>query len=266
MKQFLFIAFCFIVPMLVKAQQRDTMYVTNGKMAFHDASTKKGKAYIEIDGEVFTGKLSSININDIQELSFIKPADAKTLYGNKGVNGAYLIKTKKGMAAAMQPPADLPLDDNKGPYNHSFAQPKTDVNDTVSYVVDGEPSTGEKVKALNPDDIFSVNVLKDASADPSLNHVNKGVVMVITKANVVKAYKQKFSRLSKEYKAYLDAHQNDDSGIAYKYENGSLHAKSHQEIDFLYQFKIEDIKKAVFTETHKKGSATVSPTLLIIAK
>lgn len=267
MKQFLFIVFCFITPLLVIAQQRDTMYVINKKLVFRDAATAEGKAYIEVDGIVFTGKLSSIKPDDIQELSVLKPADAKALYGAKGLNGAYLIKTKKGLDAVSLPPANLPLNDNNGAYDHSFAPSQTTSKDSLLYLVDGEVSTEKTVKALNPEDIFSVNVLKKGTvAEASLNHLNNDVIAVLTKNGAIKSYQYKFSQFSKEYKAYLEAHQGSDIDVFYKFESAGLYARSHEQIDFLYQIKKENIVAVTFVPPHKNKKDNVQPMLLILIK
>ena len=49
-----------------------------------------------VDGVPFDGDLSSINSNDIENLTVLKDAASTALYGARGANGIILITTKKG--------------------------------------------------------------------------------------------------------------------------------------------------------------------------
>ena len=51
-----------------------------------------------VDGIPFDGNLSSINPNDIENLSVLKDASAAALYGARAANGVIMITTKKGNA------------------------------------------------------------------------------------------------------------------------------------------------------------------------
>ncbi|GHB86716.1 SusC/RagA family TonB-linked outer membrane protein [Persicitalea jodogahamensis] len=51
---------------------------------------------IVLDGVIYSGSLSDVNINDIQNLEVLKDASASAIYGARGANGVILITTKKG--------------------------------------------------------------------------------------------------------------------------------------------------------------------------
>ena len=51
---------------------------------------------IVLDGVPYDGDLSSINPNDIENISVLKDAASAALYGARGANGVMLITTKKG--------------------------------------------------------------------------------------------------------------------------------------------------------------------------
>jgi TonB-linked SusC/RagA family outer membrane protein len=51
---------------------------------------------IVLDGIVFSGSLTEINMNDIKSLEVLKDASSSAIYGARGANGVILITTKKG--------------------------------------------------------------------------------------------------------------------------------------------------------------------------
>ncbi len=51
---------------------------------------------IVLDGIVFSGSLTEINVNDIANLEVLKDASSSAIYGARGANGVILITTKKG--------------------------------------------------------------------------------------------------------------------------------------------------------------------------
>ncbi len=51
---------------------------------------------IVLDGIIFGGSLTEINVNDIQSLEVLKDASSSAIYGARGANGVILITTKKG--------------------------------------------------------------------------------------------------------------------------------------------------------------------------
>lgn len=51
---------------------------------------------IVLDGVIFSGSLSEININDISNIEVLKDASSTAIYGSRGANGVILLTTKKG--------------------------------------------------------------------------------------------------------------------------------------------------------------------------
>mgnify|MGYP003669751314 CR=1 FL=1 len=51
---------------------------------------------IVLDGVIFSGSLSDVNVNDIQNIEVLKDASSAAIYGARGANGVILITTKRG--------------------------------------------------------------------------------------------------------------------------------------------------------------------------
>lgn len=51
---------------------------------------------IVIDGIIYNGSLSDININDVETIDVLKDASAAAVYGSRSANGVMLVTTKKG--------------------------------------------------------------------------------------------------------------------------------------------------------------------------
>jgi hypothetical protein len=256
---------CFFISIAAIAQQRDSMYVSKGKLIIRDATTENGKAYIEVDGKIFTGKLSGIKSDDINDFSVLKISDAMALYGTKGMNGAYLITTKAGRIAAMQPSTNKPLD-NINSNNGAFTGNQTMVSDSAMYLIDGKLSTKKEVNNLHPEDILSIDVLKkDTVADPSLNQIKGDIIAVLTKISAIKSYQNKFGQFSKDYKDFLKGNNNNDNMIVYlNKETGDIYSSTNKDgIKALYRLSADSIKKVDFNKGHEVMSGNYPPTVII---
>ncbi len=51
---------------------------------------------IVLDGVIYNGSISTININDVATIDILKDASAAAVYGSRSANGVLLITTKKG--------------------------------------------------------------------------------------------------------------------------------------------------------------------------
>jgi len=51
---------------------------------------------IVLDGVIYYGSISDINVNDVQSIDMLKDASAASVYGSRSANGVILITTKKG--------------------------------------------------------------------------------------------------------------------------------------------------------------------------
>jgi TonB-linked outer membrane protein, SusC/RagA family len=55
-----------------------------------------GTPLIVVDGIIYNGTLSSINMNDVENIDILKDASAAAVYGSRSANGVVLITTKAG--------------------------------------------------------------------------------------------------------------------------------------------------------------------------
>jgi hypothetical protein len=123
------------------------------------------------------------------------------------------------------------------------------INKDTLYVIDGEPSQN-KLKDIDPKDIFSVTILKNDSKDPSMGPSNKVVVVIVSKQSAIKMYQKKFSAFSKEYKAYFDNPQNNDTHFLYVL-NGVMIVNAPSvvgNIKILYDIPVKKIKEVIFKD------------------
>ena len=51
---------------------------------------------IVLDGIIYNGSISDINVNDVESIDILKDASAAAVYGSRSANGVMLITTKKG--------------------------------------------------------------------------------------------------------------------------------------------------------------------------
>ena len=51
---------------------------------------------IVLDGIIYNGSITDININDVESVDILKDASAAAVYGSRSANGVMLITTKKG--------------------------------------------------------------------------------------------------------------------------------------------------------------------------
>jgi TonB-dependent SusC/RagA subfamily outer membrane receptor len=98
-------------------------------------------------------------------------------------------------------------------------------------IVDSVKMKKFELAQMNPDDIESITVLKDAASTVQygLDGVN-GVILITTKKFADKAYRDKIGELSNDYKTYLTEHHNNDQQIIYmingvKYSGGNRLSK-----------------------------------------
>ncbi len=121
-----------------------------------------------IDGKESTLlKLNSMSTDKIESMNVFKDEAATRKYGDKGKNGVIEVKTKEFDFGS--PNLDIiKLDTNNG-------------TDPI-YFIDGKESSKEKLKAINPNDIESINVLKGESAEALYGEKGKnGAIQITTK-------------------------------------------------------------------------------------
>lgn len=256
----IFTAIFLLASLNALGQYRDSMYVSGGKLIFRDATTAAGKAYIEVDGSVFTGKLSSIKPDDIEEFSVIKISDAQQIYGAKGQNGAYLIKTKAGqkVANSMLPPASVPLDTAKNrKYNHALNYSEPDNSDSSTYVVDGEPLTRREAEKINPENILSIDILKTSKESVSEEQKGKNTMVVITKPFAVSCYQKRISNLSNDYRQYLKSHHNSDGKLLFLINGVQYPTSTDERIKKLYELFLDSATFQSFSLYYVTGAGKI---------
>jgi hypothetical protein len=231
---------------LAKAQKPDTLQNASIRKIY-DLIKIKGKPLIVIDGIIYSVKDKPFDTKDISALEVLHPPGSVNIYGMQAADGAILITT-----------ANLDKTNYSGEKSGS----------TV-WVLDGEISTENEIKKLNPKDIFSVDVLKKGKmVDPSLGDMKSDIVVVLTKAAAIKTYQNKLSQFSKEYAAFLEVNNYDDSGISYiNAANGELWRQSTKEgINLLYKLSVDDILKVKFSPRSENAAGWIPAILSITTK
>lgn len=92
-----------------------------------------------VDGEIFDGEINTINPNNIENITVLKDASAKTLYGSKGKDGVILITTK---TFAKKNPDAL----------------KTDVSKIINREISKERTHQDSVKTIKGGQINQINI------------------------------------------------------------------------------------------------------------
>lgn len=123
-------------------------------------STKKDLPLIILDGkEINQEDMDAIDPNSIEKVEVIKDEKATKLHGNKGKDGVILITSK-----------------------NDSSKYTVKLTGEALYKIDGKEVKKADVDKLNPDDIKSINVLKDESAIKKYGDKAKhGVVEITTK-------------------------------------------------------------------------------------
>ena len=142
---------------------------------------------VVIDG-VVGGDLSNVSPDDIASIDVLKDGSAAAIYGTRGTNGVILVTTKKAHAGenriefsayvAMQSVDKKPDVMSASEYRNTIRQYFPDK--ASSYDFGG--STGGDLSNVSPDDIASIDVLKDGSAAAIYGtRGTNGVILVTTK-------------------------------------------------------------------------------------
>ncbi|WP_159427055.1 SusC/RagA family TonB-linked outer membrane protein [Formosa haliotis] len=93
---------------------------------------------IVLDGVIFNGTLSEVNINDISNIEVLKDASSAAIYGARGANGVILLTTKKGDK------------DGKAQLNYSTYY-GTDIHYDLPNMMDAETFYRRKVERFGED-------------------------------------------------------------------------------------------------------------------
>jgi len=121
---------------------------------------------IVVDGKVKTkDEINDINPDHIESMSVYKGKKATDLFGEKAANGVIVIQTIGKSVNAIQ---------IKGEAGEN----------APLYILDGKPMKSKTLKTIDPEDIHSISVLKDASATAIYGEkASKGALIISTIEN-----------------------------------------------------------------------------------
>jgi len=126
-----------------------------------------------VDGVLVDNRqMAALSPNDIESITVLKGKEAVKLYGDEGANGVLLITTKKSKTPASGAmttgPVMIRLSDS------TAAKPL--------FYLDGVEISPEQMKAINPSDIESINVLRGEGAIGKYGEKGRnGVVLIQSK-------------------------------------------------------------------------------------
>ncbi len=162
----------------VSAFAQDTAKTTAKPVTVEgDVATHPAPLYV-IDGYKVTDHVfRQIKPDNIEKISVLKGTSATSLYGSEGANGVILVATKTGAKGTLE-----------------LLKKDSLANNTLRgalYIIDGVKSDKAMLKKLNPDEIESMSVLKDASATALYGSEGANGVILITTKTVLKKQKAK---------------------------------------------------------------------------
>ncbi len=134
---------------------------TLGLQQITDATSKFQNQPLIIlkDQELTHQEMQAIDPNSIANITVLKDENAIKTYGDKGKNGVIILRLKDSTAPDTQP---QPL-----------------------YIVDGEEISKDKMEAIRPETIESVDVLKDQAATTKYGAKGAhGVIIITTKKKI----------------------------------------------------------------------------------
>jgi len=146
---------------LIQAQEKKEK---NQKKESIRIEVKDGaKPDIYVDGKKFDFPMELLDVNKIASVNVVKGDKAIKEYNAK--HGVVLITTKKAS--------------NKV-YTFDYKEVKDKIDKIPMVIIDGEKSNRDILGKLSPDDIESIDIIKDEQAMKKYNAAN-GVVIVKTK-------------------------------------------------------------------------------------
>ena len=145
------------------------------------------KALVIVDGTIMPkGWKYTLDTKNIASVDILQGREATLLFGEKGADGVIAIVTKNHSVVQQIVVHDSDLvkvsnGDLKLPPNTIVHLHNPDAKDPL-YIIDGVPAPDNSLKDLNPNDIASIQVLKNQSAVPVYgDKARDGVVLITTK-------------------------------------------------------------------------------------
>lgn len=155
-----------------------------GSLKVRGTSDVVGNPLFVLDGEVISKKvLDAVAPERIESISVLKDKAATAIYGEKGENGVVLLTTKMGNAVTKTESsiqgkvAGFTVKKDSLSAKKAIKYPSN-----VLYVVDGVRIGSTAINDIDPNNIESIHILKDAAAKVKYGEEGKnGVIEVTTK-------------------------------------------------------------------------------------
>jgi TonB-dependent SusC/RagA subfamily outer membrane receptor len=138
---------------------------------------KNAPIYILDGAEITSAEMDKVDGNSIKELSVLKDAAAATLYGERAKNGVILITSKTAEEQKENSGTSI-INQKIG--EGGIVELKSHLKTVPMFYVNGNAITEAEMKALKPNDIESVNVLRGESAIKKYGDKGKDGVVEIT--------------------------------------------------------------------------------------
>ncbi|MFU1857583.1 TonB-dependent receptor plug domain-containing protein [Sphingobacterium sp. NGMCC 1.201703] len=175
-----------------------------GSMRLRGTSDIIGNPMFVLDGVVVSKKeLDAVAQERIESMTVLKDESAISIYGERGKNGVVLLTTKVGNAKKSEnnPQGKITgfmiKQDSLGrTKSHTIKYPVH-----VLYVIDGVKMSSEDMKGFDPNNIESINVIKDALATVKYGREGKNGVIEVTTKKWARENPDKVSKSSGELKS-----------------------------------------------------------------
>ena len=166
--------------------------------------------------------------------------------------------------------------DRKNTLNNNYirdplSNPKYYATSRTTLIINGEvvkdsivndSIENEIIKRLDPHNILTLQILKSKDVD---NNPTPTTVLIITKQFALISYQKNIGASSKEYKSYIEHHQNNDEDLIYVLNGNVLKNNNNGDlIKKLYDIPIEKIKSVNFMEKHWKNIFNNNKPIIVI--
>ncbi|PTR00988.1 TonB-dependent SusC/RagA subfamily outer membrane receptor [Mucilaginibacter yixingensis] len=126
--------------------------------------------------------------------------------------------------------------------------------DNVLYIVDGKEGTKDALKAISPNDVLTVEVLKESAKAKYGERGANGVVIITTKPYAVKHYQEVFRLFSDDLESWLTSHGADDAQFHYYVDGEEVQNAKDDGILKLYHLDKDKIENVTFVQDEPEGS------------
>ncbi|WP_346855682.1 carboxypeptidase-like regulatory domain-containing protein [uncultured Draconibacterium sp.] len=178
---------------VLKDESASSLYGEKGKNGVIIITTKEAakekmrNAIVILDGKKYEGDVSDIDPENIEKMEVLKNESATKLYGPEAKDGAIIITSKNKLNFGDKSPLIF---------------------------IDGVKSTKD-MNDIDPDQIQSINVIKDASAIETYGNEGKnGVILISTKTEKITSSLEMRKFIAQRIKYPKEAQQANKGGIA----------------------------------------------------